>query len=186
MTEEALLINNIFSFLTLLSNVFLLFLIFIFLSRKKTWASKFLRLLKKYSYFLAFLLSFSAFVGSLVYSEFIGFEPCLLCWVQRIFLFPLPFIFAVALIKKERVLADYVLTLSITGGLIALYQSLIQWGFKAPVLTTCTEIAGDCAIVYFTNFGYITLPFMAFSVFALVAIIMIADKIPYDSLSSGK
>src|SRR3989344_9222631 len=49
---------------------------------------------------LGFLLSLFPSLFSLVYSEVVGFLPCYLCWYQRVFMFPLPFIFGAAIWYK--------------------------------------------------------------------------------------
>lgn len=170
MTENTLVLNNVFSVLTVANNVFLLVIIVSLFRRSAIWSKKFLSLLKQHSYNMAFLLSLGSIIGSLIYSEVIGFDPCSLCWIQRVFLFSIALFLCIALFKRERVINDYILSLSILGGLIALYHSMTQLG--APSLTKCTEIGGDCSVVYFVNFGYITIPFMAFSVFALIAVLI--------------
>ena len=48
-----------------------------------------------------------ATIGSLFYSEILGFTPCLYCWYQRILMYPLVFIFATALVFKARDVAIY-------------------------------------------------------------------------------
>jgi disulfide bond formation protein DsbB len=45
---------------------------------------------------LGFFLSAGATIGSLVYSEVVGFPACILCWVQRAFMYPLMFLFGFA------------------------------------------------------------------------------------------
>jgi len=176
MAENTLVLNNIFSALTVASNIFLLIIIVSLFNRGRNGSKKFLSFLKHHSYNLAFLFSLGAVIGSLIYSEFIGFEPCSLCWIQRIFLFSLALILCIALFKREKVINDYILGLSILGGLISLYHAITQLG--GPSLTTCTKIGGDCSVVYFVNFGYITIPFMAFSIFALITAFMFIQRLP--------
>jgi len=174
MNSQTLLINNIFSILILGSNIFFLLILFAMISRTSVLSHRVLKFLKRYSYTIIFLLSAGGVIGSLIYSEFIGFEPCVLCWYQRIFLYSIAILSLVALIRKEKILNNYLLALAIPGAIIGLYQyAVTQLG--APSLTPCTAEGGSCAVTYFVNFGYITIPFMAFSSFALIILITLAD-----------
>ncbi len=130
-----------------------------------------------YKYILHFLfgLSLSAVVGSLAYSQVIGFPPCELCWVQRIFIYPQALLTFIALLKKDKGIVDYLLPFSVIGGAVALYQSFIHWGFSVVSLGGCTALlGGECAKVYVHSFGYITIPFMSFTIFAyaIVAVLL--------------
>ena len=87
-------------------------------------------------------------------------------------MYPTAFIALVAIIKNTRVreIADYVLLLSIIGGLVALYQHLLQI-LPANSLIPC-DASGDCAVRSVFEFGFVTIPWMALSAFA--ALILIA------------
>jgi disulfide bond formation protein DsbB len=175
MTPESLIFNQALSWLTVVSNIFIVAIFVSLLTKKSDASRKFLSFIKKYSYSGAFLFSFAGVLGSLIYSNFIGLEPCLLCWVQRIFLYPIAILLFVALVKKEKVMTDYILGLAIPGALVALYHSFTQLGEIS--LTNCTSIGGSCSVVYFINLGYITIPFMAFTVFITVIALMLVDKL---------
>lgn len=175
MNPNTLLLNNIISTLILLGNVFFVLILIAFVARASHLGKKFLSLVKRYSYHLTFILSFGGVVGSLIYSEFVGFEPCILCWYQRIFLYSIAILTLVALIKKEKVLNVYLLSLAIPGAIIGFYQYAVTM-LGAPSLTPCTAVGGGCSLTYFVNFGYITIPFMAFSTFALITLIVFVDK----------
>lgn len=122
---------------------------------------------------LGFLLTQGAILGSLYYSEVLGIAPCGLCWLQRIFLFPQAILFALAIWKKDRGVADYSIALSIFGGAVALYQHYLQMG-GADVLP-CPAVANeaaDCAVRFLYELGYITFPLVSFTVFASLIILM--------------
>ena len=73
------------------------------------------------------ILSLSATMGSLWYSEIIGFEPCKLCWFQRIFMYPQTILFLIAMkVKRNTGIIWNSLVLSLIGGLIASYHYLMQ------------------------------------------------------------
>lgn len=111
-----------------------------------------------------------ATIGSLFYSEVIGYVPCDLCWVQRIFMYPLVIIYGVAAIKKNVSIALPGLILSIIGFFISTYHYLMQ---KLPALQ---ESGGACQIVpcnmqYVNYFGFITIPFLAGLAFLIITLL---------------
>jgi len=111
-----------------------------------------------------------ALAGSLFYSEVIGYEPCKLCWIQRIFMYPLVIIYGYALLKRKIDIAEPGLFLSGIGMLISTYHYLLQ---KLPAL----QAAGDfckgvpCNVQYVNYFGFITIPFLAGIAFMMIFVI---------------
>lgn len=108
-----------------------------------------------------------------LYYESLGFEPCPLCWWQRIFLYPQVSLFAMALwCSRYRVAAiDFSIAFSIIGGAIALYHHALQMmpGSGLP----CPATGVSCAQRIFFEFDYITYPLMALSVFAFLVVVML-------------
>ncbi|GEN30717.1 disulfide bond formation protein DsbB [Cerasibacillus quisquiliarum] len=113
--------------------------------------------------------------GSLFYSEVMGFTPCELCWVQRIFMYPLIMIYGVALWKKNIQIALPGLFLSGIGFLISSYHYLLQ---KLPLLQEVGDTCGiiPCHTQYVNYLGFITIPFQAgisfLSIFVLHLLIL--------------
>lgn len=108
-----------------------------------------------------------AVLGSLFYSEILNYVPCELCWIQRIFMYPLVIIYGVAILKKELVIALPGLFLSGIGFFISLYHYLIQ---KLPALQ---EVGGSCGAIpcnlqYVNYFGFVTIPFLAGTAFMII------------------
>ncbi len=156
-------ITLIVSTLTLISNiVYVLVLVLIFAHKEfRNWLFAFVN---KYIIELLFLLSSIATLGSLTYSNIVGFPPCELCWIQRIFMFPQPILALVALGKRDKNLVNYLFPLSIIGGVVALYHSLANLGIGSGLLG-CTAVGGECARLYVLKYGYITIPFMSLTIF---------------------
>ncbi|MFD1037678.1 disulfide oxidoreductase [Virgibacillus byunsanensis] len=104
--------------------------------------------------------SFVALLGSLFFSEVMGYIPCELCWIQRIFMYPLVVIYGVAAIKKDVSIALPGLILSGIGMLVSIYHYLIQ---KVPVFQEAGDACGlvPCNAAYVNYFGFITIPFLA-------------------------
>lgn len=121
--------------------------------------------------FIGFIVALLATLGSLIYSDVIGYEPCKLCWYQRIFMYPLVLIFGMALWKKHEWIKPYGILLSGIGALIAAFHYLGQIGWN-PFGLECLAIgySASCAKNFVLEFGYITIPLMAFSAFTLIAL----------------
>src|SRR3989338_3975801 len=120
----------------------------------------------------ALIISVVATLGSLAYSEIIKLPPCDLCWYQRALLYPQVVILAVALVKKNRDIYDYVIGLNIIGIIIAGYQYIMQminYSGPCPVGSVAGNIGCFAKDVF--EFGYITLPLMALSVFVLLVLL---------------
>ncbi len=155
-------------YLVLLLNILTLILFVSILSRQ-TWGKEVVEWVHSKALVLGLLISFGAVLGSLFYSVVMHYTPCVLCYWQRIALFPLLVLFKVALWKKDRGVFRYVVPLSVTGLLIAIYHSYIQWGGNP--LIPC-DAAGTCTKLYVYAFGYITIPTMVISV--AIPIILLA------------
>src|SRR5687767_13189790 len=65
------------------------------------WGKNIHDIVRRKYYAFALLVSFIATVGSLLLSEVIGFEPCFLCWYQRIMMYPQVFLLLVAMRIKD-------------------------------------------------------------------------------------
>jgi disulfide bond formation protein DsbB len=113
----------------------------------------------------AFLVSVLATGGSLFFSEVAGYEPCKLCWFQRIFMYPQVFLLGIALLRRKEDIAIYLLPLNLIGAAIASYNYYIQ--VAASQAAVC--VAGvSCTIRYVFQFGYVTIPMMALTAFLLI------------------
>lgn len=135
--------------------------------------SQILNLLKKYAVYIAFLQAWLATLGSLYFSEIRHFTPCPLCWYQRILMYPLIFILAVGLIRKDKNVAYYVLPMSILGTVIALYQYLLQMGTAVKNIPIQCDAFGSCEQIETIYFGFITIPFLSLSAFVIISFLMI-------------
>lgn len=85
---------------------------------------------------LAFAIALTALLGSL-YAQHIGIEPCVLCWWQRIFMYPLVIIIPLSMWRTERELSTFVLPFGILGGLTALYHTLLYYGKVSEAFAPC-------------------------------------------------
>ncbi|MEY4440511.1 MAG: hypothetical protein RLY49_137 [Candidatus Parcubacteria bacterium] len=131
----------------------------------------------KYRAELLFIVSLAGVVGSILLSIYFKFQACELCWYQRVFLFPLPIITAIGVLKKDSYARLYVFCLSFIGLIIAMYHSLIQSQLFVRDTIFCNPNAlVDCSVPYFTYFGFVTIPVIACSVFLLISYIAYVQR----------
>lgn len=111
--------------------------------------------------------SLIATLGSLYFSEILGYIPCTLCWFQRIFMYPILIISTVALLKKNITIAYSTVYLSGIGLLFSIYHYGLQ---KAPFLGDGSGICGSvpCNLQYINYFGFVTIPFLAGVAFVVI------------------
>ena len=117
---------------------------------------------------LAFLTGLFATALSLFYSEIAGFQPCTICWYQRIFMYPQVILLGVALVKKEDVILDYALSLASAGTLFSLYHNYIYYGGASLFPCTAFGLGVSCVRRYVWELGYITIPLMSLTSFLLL------------------
>ena len=126
---------------------------------------------KVYQY-VGFVTALIATLGSLFFSEILHLPPCVLCWYQRILMYPLVWIIAVGIIKKDKNLALYVLPLSIIGSLIALYHTLLQANIIPESVAPCVQ-GISCTTVQIRLLGIFTIPSLSLIAFIIVSLCMI-------------
>lgn len=145
----------------------------LFLRKKNETARELSELAYRFGLWIGLLLTTASLTMSLYYSEVLGFEPCGLCWIIRAFSYPMVFLFALALYKGERGIADYITLLAIPGFLTALYQHYLQMG--GVELITCPSVStgADCAERILFEFGHITFPWVAAALFAFLIALML-------------
>ncbi len=133
--------------------------------------------LSKKSFHIIFLTALLATLGSLFYSEVIGFVPCNLCWYQRIFMYPQVVLLLVAYWKKDKTMViDYVMWLSLIGLLIAGYHYYGQMINTSVLPCNSPGIGATCSSRPFATLGYITIPMMALTSFVSNFLLCIYHK----------
>ncbi|MDO8530248.1 MAG: disulfide bond formation protein B [bacterium] len=173
-------LNLIFSLGTIATQVFLVATIAHFLFFKNNGLlpiKRFFAWISRRAILLAFLVALVSTAASLFYSNVVGFAPCDLCWFQRIFMYPLVILFGVALIKKDSRVVMYTLPTAIVGGIISLYQNYIYYsngGLNA--ICQFTGLGVSCTKRYVFEFGYVTIPVMALTAFALIITLLLLSK----------
>jgi disulfide bond formation protein DsbB len=119
----------------------------------------------------AAIVALLAMGGSLYYSEIVHYTPCTLCWYQRIAMYPLVLLLGIAAFRRDIGIRLYAIPLASIGALIAAYHYLLEW---FPSLDTGACVVGvPCTQVWFRQFGFISLPFLALTAFLLVIALLL-------------
>ena len=107
---------------------------------------------------LAVLVAAVATAGSLYFSEIAHFEPCELCWFQRIAMYPLAVILLVAAITRDVRVWRYVVPIAVIGLLISTYHYQLELFPDQPTVCSTTV---PCSVRWFAVYGFVSLAFMA-------------------------
>lgn len=169
--------NLILSSLTVIAQIASVFLLAVLVFYRKGAGGAILDFVSKRAVLFSFIVALVAMLGSLFYSEVAGFDPCKLCWLQRIFMYPQAILFGVAILKRDRNLSDYSIVLSSVGAVIAGYHYLLQRGIAPAASCSAVGYSVSCSRVFVMNLGYITIPLMAFSAFLLILLLQIISKL---------
>lgn len=129
-------------------------------------------LIKDNILYLAWVQSIVAMFGSLYFSEVMKLQPCVLCWYQRILMYPLVAIIAVGILRKDKKIYQYVLPLSITGFIIAAYHNLLYYKILPESIQPCT-LGISCTTRQIEWLGFITIPLMSLTAFAIITTCML-------------
>jgi len=119
--------------------------------------------------FLSWLLATVAMLGSLFFSEVMDLPPCVLCWYQRIFMYPLVVILLLGMYPYDESVIRYSLPLAVIGWGFAIYHYLVYSGYIPEALQPCGQ-GPSCADINLELFGFITIPML--SILSFTAIIL--------------
>ncbi|MED1383921.1 disulfide bond formation protein B [Bacillus mycoides] len=130
---------------------------------------------RNYTLYFAWIVSMIATLGSLFFSEILGFVPCELCWYQRIMMYPLCIILGIATFYNEKNMKKYVLPISIIGGSISIYHYAIQKIPGVSEINPCVQ-GVPCNVDYINWLGFITIPFLALIAFSFITLFMVLTR----------
>ena len=122
--------------------------------------------------FLCWLIASVSVMGSVFFSFVMEFAPCVLCWYQRIFLFPLVLILAIGLFPYDNSVVKYALPLAIAGWLTAAYHNLLYAGIIPESIQPCTQ-GVSCTEDYINLFGFLSIPMLSLLSFSVIIILLV-------------
>ena len=137
------------------------------------------KIIQRYGLYLIWAIVLLSVVGSLYYSEVRNLPPCVLCWYQRIVMYPLLAILTVGIMRRDSNLSYYVLPLSIIGTGLALYHTLFQEGLIKQGFTSC--LAGvSCAVKLDIGLGFLSIPFLSLIAFTTITVVAFVLRKNYN------
>jgi disulfide bond formation protein DsbB len=169
-------VTNILSLITIASDALAVFLLILLITplKRSVRGKAVLAFFSSNAIVFSLLVALGSVGGSLFYSEIANFVPCLLCWWARILLFPQAVILFVALIARDERVRKYCATLSAMGVALTAYNVYIQFG--GSDLIPCSATGTSCSKVYFLTYGYVTIPTMALTAFALILLFCLIPR----------
>ena len=121
---------------------------------------------------LSFIISLTATLGSLFFSEIMQFVPCSMCWYQRIFMYPLVFIFLINLLYPDDKIFKYTFIIILIGLTFSIYHNLLMFGIISEDMVPCVQ-GVPCSTIYLDWFGFITIPLLSFVAYFLLFILQL-------------
>jgi len=116
---------------------------------------------------ISFVIALGATLGSLFVSEVLGYPPCVLCWYQRIAMYPLAVVLLIALWLEDRAYPRYSLPLAGLGAALAIYHNLLYYGVIPEEIAPC-EQGVSCTTRQVELLGFITVPLMSLAAFVTI------------------
>jgi len=154
---------------------------------RSTSAANFVTAFRPVALPLAFMVAGFAMFGSLWFSEAANYNPCKLCWYQRTMMYPLAVVLGVALVLRwwtarradgdgvaggagvfasQREITPYAVALAGLGSVVSTYHYLLEWNPTWESNVCSLDV--PCTTIWFREFGFVTLCFMAGSAFIFV------------------
>ena len=125
--------------------------------------------------YIAWVVALVSMAGSLFFSEVMHLPPCVLCWYQRIAVYPLVLIIGTGIVLRDSRMKYYALPLCLAGLAVAIYHNLIYYGFIPESITPCSE-GVPCNAVQIEWLGFITIPLMGLGAFVSIALCLLLYK----------
>jgi disulfide bond formation protein DsbB len=132
---------------------------------------------KKYTFVISFLIALTSTMLSLFYSNVVGFPPCELCWINRIFIYPQVILFGMELYKRDKAIVDQSIALATLSALTSIFHVYVENGGAASLAcATGGPATVSCATLYVYEFGYITIPVMALTTAVFTILLLVNYK----------
>jgi disulfide bond formation protein DsbB len=121
--------------------------------------------------FTAWLIACLATLGSLFFSEVMKLPPCVLCWYQRICMYPLVVILIAGLFPVSKTVVKFSFPLAAIGWIISVYHNLLYYKILPESAAPCLQ-GISCTAVQIQWMGFITIPFLSFVAFTSIIILL--------------
>lgn len=136
------------------------------------------RFVDKCVWYIIMLITLASVATTLLYSEYFGFVPCSLCWLQRIALYPQALmVLAAYKVKDVNYFPIYGIVLSTFGFLVAgyhyIYQLVPKEVLTSGALPCLADGTADCADKVMNVFGFVTFPLLSAITFAFLVVVFL-------------
>lgn len=125
--------------------------------------------------YLAWFIALVATVGSLFFSEVMRLPPCLLCWYQRIAMYPLVIIIGIGIAMRDSRMRNYALPVCLIGLAVSIYHNLLYYRIIPESLAPCVQ-GISCTSRQIEWLGFITIPLMALAAFIGLSLCLLFYK----------
>ena len=125
-----------------------------------------------YLLFAAWLVALASTLGALFIGEIMGKMPCILCWYQRIGMFPLAVLLGMGLFRADANVKYYALPFSIGGLLIAAFHSLLYFGILPDAVKPCQQNGPSCSSLDMTILGGLPIPLLSTAAFSIITFLL--------------
>ena len=122
--------------------------------------------------FLSWVIALASTLGVLFIGEIMGQEPCVLCWYQRAFMFPLAVVLGVACYLSDPGIWRYALPLAVFGWAVAAYHTLLVAGVIQEAPVPCGE-GVSCTSADMTIFGVVPIPLLSVGAFSAIIVLLL-------------
>ena len=125
--------------------------------------------------FLSWIIALVSTLGSLFFSEVMGLVPCVLCWYQRILIFPLSLILLLGLFPLDKSIIKYSLPFAVLGLLFTVYHLFLFYGFIPEDLKPCTQ-GIPCDDDSMILFDILPIPWLSLLAFGGITALLISAR----------
>ncbi len=130
----------------------------------------------------AWVVALIATSGSLYFSDVRGLLPCLLCWYQRIAMYPLVLVLVVGLLRGDSDVWRFALPLPIVGLAISTYHVALQYQPSLEVLECTTGV--PCTARLLVVYGFVSIPVMASAAFLLIMTLLLTLRVTQEQVTA--
>ncbi|GAA0818464.1 disulfide oxidoreductase [Colwellia asteriadis] len=124
-----------------------------------------------YLLFSVWIIATAATLISLFLSEIVKLPVCVLCWYQRIALYPLVIVMPLALFPYDVKIIRYISGLVTFGWLVALYHVLLVAGIIPKSAQPCVQ-GIPCSETHINLLGFLNIPLMSLLTFTLIGLLL--------------
>lgn len=125
--------------------------------------------------FGAWLVAGASTLGALFFGEVMQLPPCVLCWYQRIFMFPLVLILPIGLFPFDPKVVRYALALAVAGWLFAVFHLLLVAGVIPESIQPCAQ-GVPCSQTVIEWFGFVTIPLLSVIAFSTIIALLLLTR----------